>query len=134
MEFTGRKPIKGGINLVPLINIVFLLLIFFMLTSTLTTPDEFDIALPESVSGAAHGSEPIVILIGPDGAIAVNNRPVDIGEVVAALEAALGDGEAPTVMVKADARATTSDVVAVLRRAHAAGINRVALATQAAAP
>jgi biopolymer transport protein ExbD len=37
-------------------------------------------------------------------------------------------------MVKADARATTSDVVAVLRRAHAAGINRVALATQAAAP
>lgn len=133
MEFESRKRLSVGINIVPLINIVFLLLIFFMLTSTLSTPDEFDVTLPESGSGAPHASEPIVVLIGPDGTVAVNNLPTMIGDLTQEIERQIAEGGNPEVMVKADSLATSSDVLTVLRRARAAGVERVALATQAKA-
>ncbi|MDP7539956.1 MAG: biopolymer transporter ExbD, partial [Alphaproteobacteria bacterium] len=53
MEFSGRERLRGGINMVPLINIVFLLLIFFMLSSTLVTPDSLEVTLPESETARA---------------------------------------------------------------------------------
>ncbi len=132
MEFEGRKPLDGGINLVPLINIVFLLLIFFMLSSTLVTPDRFSVDLPESFDAHSTESSPISVLIGPDGALAVNNDAVGLGELEPAIALLLEDTPDAGVLVKADAAATTAQVVNVLRRARAAGVDRVALATQGA--
>jgi len=132
MEFEGRKPLEGGINLVPLINIVFLLLIFFMLSSTLVTPDRFSVDLPESVEAQSSESQPIAVLIGADGGIAVNNDNLDLGELEPVLARLLAEQPGAGIIVKADAAATTADVVRVLRRARAAGIDRVALATQGA--
>ncbi len=132
MEFQGRKPLEGGINLVPLINIVFLLLIFFMLSSTLVTPDRFSVDLPESVEAQSKESQPIAVLIAADGGLAVNNESLDLGDLEPVLSRLLADDPAAGILVKADAAATTADVVNVLRRARAAGIERVALATQGA--
>ena len=133
-EFEGKPPLKGEINLVPLINVVFLLLIFFMLTSTLATPDRFDVDLPESAQGRAGESEPIVVLIDDAGGFAVNNVAVAIGGLEPALAKARAAAPGAGMLLKADGRATTADVVNVLRRARAAGIERVALATREAAP
>jgi biopolymer transport protein ExbD len=132
-EFEGRRPLKGEINLVPLINVVFLLLIFFMLSSTLATPDRFDVDLPESARAQATESEPIVVMIDAGGGFAVNNAPVAIGDLEPALAAARAVAPDAAILLKADARATTADVVNVLRRARAAGIERVALAAREAA-
>lgn len=129
MEFEGRRRLSGAIDLVPLINIVFLLLIFFMLTSTLATPDAFDVALPESRQGRAGTSQPIVVLIGGDGTLALNNEPVSLSGLEPGLAAARALSPAAPLLVKADAAATTADVAAVLRRARAAGVERVGLAT-----
>ncbi len=129
MEFEKRRELPGAINLVPLINIVFLLLIFFMLTSTLATPDAFDVTLPESVHGEAAASQPIVILVSGEGALALNNEPVELSVLVRELTAAREARRDAPLMIKADARATTADVAAVLRRARAAGVERVGLAT-----
>ena len=134
MDFEGRKPLEGGINLVPLINIVFLLLIFFMLSSTLVTPDRFNVDLPESADAQSSEADPISVLISADGALAVNNEPVDLGDLEPAISQLLLERPDSGVLVKADAGATTAQVVNVLRRARAAGVERVALATQGAAP
>ena len=130
MQFEGRKRIRHGINLVPLINIVFLLLIFFMLSSTLITPDKFDIQLPESDKGDSHESVPIVILLRGDGTIALNNVAASLTELSDLLVSEIEAGALPELMVRADALANTKDVVAVLRQAKIAGIEAVALATQ----
>ena len=134
MEFAGRKPLSDGINMVPLINIVFLLLIFFMLTSTLVTPDQFTIDLPESEQGRPAGSQPIVVLISADGGFAINNETLALGELEPKLSRLRAADPAAGIVVKADAQATTAAVVNVLRRARAARIERVALATQGVAP
>ena len=130
MQFEGRKQIRHGINLVPLINIVFLLLIFFMLSSTLVTPDKFDIQLPESDKGDSHESVTIVILVRGDGTIAINNVAVSLTELSDLLVSEIEAGAHPELMVRADASANTKDIVAVLRQAKIAGIEAVALATQ----
>ena len=130
MQFEGRKRIRHGINLVPLINIVFLLLIFFMLSSTLITPDKFDIQLPESDKGDSHESVPIVILLRGDGTIALNNVAASLTELSDLLVSEIEAGAQPELMVRADALANTKDIVAVLRQAKIAGIEAVALATQ----
>ena len=130
MQFEGRQRIRHGINLVPLINIVFLLLIFFMLSSTLVTPDKFDIQLPESDKGDSHESVTIVILVRGDGTIAINNVAVSLTELSDLLVSEIEAGAHPELMVRADASANTKDIVAVLRQAKIAGIEAVALATQ----
>ena len=128
--FESRKRIRHGINLVPLINIVFLLLIFFMLTGTLVTPDKFDIELPESGQGHSHESMPIVVLIHADGTIAVNNIPILLNDLAETLESDINAGADPKLMIRADASANTADVIAVLRHAKLSGIETIALATQ----
>ena len=130
MQFEGRQRIRHGINLVPLINIVFLLLIFFMLSSTLITPDKFDIQLPESDKGDSHESVPIVILLRGDGTIALNNVAASLTELSDLLVSEIEAGAQPELMVRADALDNTKDVIAVLRQAKIAGIEAVALATQ----
>ena len=131
--FESRKRIRHGINLVPLINIVFLLLIFFMLSGTLVTPDKFDIDLPDSVQGHSHESMPIVVLIHADGTIAVNNMPILLNDLAETLESDIKSGVDPKLMIRADASANTADVIAVLRHAKISGIETIALATQTSA-
>ena len=132
MKFAGRKPLSGDVNLVPLINIVFLLLIFFMVSSTFITPDEFNIDLPESEQVQVSQLQPIVVLIGVDGGLALNNRELDLDDLELSLAAALAIDPDAEVLIRADAEATTADVVNVLRGARAVGIERVAMATREA--
>lgn len=129
MEFAKRRSPVKPIDLVALINIVFLLLIFFMLTSALAPPDAFDVELPESRQGHGGSAEPIVVLISGDGEFALNADRITIGELRVALARAQAENPGARVLIKADARAMTSDVTAVLRRVRAAGIERVGLAT-----
>ena len=130
MKFEGRKKIPYGINLVPLINIVFLLLIFFMLSTTLVTPDKFDIELPVSDKKDSRGTGPIVVLVNADGSVALNNTPLTMDQLSRFLESQIKAGLKPELMIRADASANTADVVSVLRQAKIAGIERVSLATQ----
>ena len=130
MQFESRRRLRHGINLVPLINIVFLLLIFFMLSSTLVTNDTFEIELPESNQGERHESMLIVIAISGDGKIAVNNVPMLYKDLAETLQFEVRSGTDRNVIIRADASATTADVVAVLRHAKKAGIENIAIATQ----
>lgn len=132
MSFEGRRRPTAAMDLVPLINIVFLLLIFFMLTSTLVTPDAFDVTPPQSQQGDAAPAPPTVVLVGPDGALALNNEPVALSQLEPGLAAARAESPGSPLLIKADAQATTADVMAVLRRARAAGMERVGLATASA--
>ena len=130
MEFEGRRRVSRTLDLVPLINIVFLLLIFFMLTSTLATPDAFEVALPESKQGRDIGAQPLVILIAGDGGLALGDRPTVLADLQEAVAAARAERPEAPILIKADAQATTADVSAVLRRTRAAGVERVGLATE----
>ena len=130
MEFEGRQRLRGGINLVPLINVVFLLLIFFMLAGTLRVPELFNLEVPESESGAAAEDQAMEIVIGSAGQLAVNGTEIPRAMLAEALAEHFSGDRAPAITFKIDARAQTGDMIDVLGELHAAGAETVFLSTR----
>ncbi|MGB8274454.1 MAG: biopolymer transporter ExbD [Alphaproteobacteria bacterium] len=133
MEFEGRRRIRMGLNLVPLINVIFLLLIFFMLAGTLSTPDPFPVVRPESTTGDSSQVEPLYepveIVVAPDGRIAFNGGLIPRDELPGALAGVFKGGATPAVTFTIDARANTGDMVDLINMMRAAGARLVLLST-----
>ena len=73
---------------------------------------------------------PIVITISDDGAIAVNNVPIFYKDLAEALRLEVNSSSNRKVMIRADASASTADIIAVLRHAKKADIEKIGIATQ----
>lgn len=121
---------RRGDSIVPMINIVFLLLIFFMLTATIAPPDPFDLALPEGEVNATAPAAPrrLVLVIGADGARAHDGATG--AAALAALRAAYRPGD--LVELRADAGLDGAAFARLLAELAAAGIDGVTLALRQA--
>lgn len=118
-------------RILPLINIVFLLLIFFMVAGRLSATDPFEIIPPQSASGGQPANEPMLIAIGPQGQLALNGELVDEAALIERITAA---GPAEDVRIKSDGRVEALTVVALMDTLRGAGINSVRLMTVPVAP
>lgn len=123
MRFAAPPRRRPAENIVPMINVVFLLLIFFLMTARIAPPDPFAVTVPASDAGdPAPG--PAVLHVAADGALAFGAAR---GEAVfAALDPA-----APLSM-RADTALPAADLARLLTRLVAAGLSEVALLTEAA--
>ena len=118
MDFGARPRRPRGESIVPMINVVFLLLIFFLMTATIAPPDPFGATPPEArAAESAQRSE--TLHVGPDGALAFGDLRGD-----AALAAIPAD--AP-LLVRADASLPASDLAGILARLAEAGVADVRL-------
>lgn len=124
-----KKPIKQ-ISLIPLINVVFLLLIFFLVAGTVEKFEVIDVELPEAVSGEIVDEGHIQILLGQYDEIIINDKPSTLNEVLAEIESQLKYNKERVITVKADARMNASRLIAVLDRIKAAGGTNLSLVTQ----
>ena len=115
--------------MLPLINVVFLLLVFFMLAGTITTQDVLPIAPTASRSQAEPGAQDFIILVGPEGELALWDRLLESDALTAALAARLAAAPEAPVWIKADAGTDAVHVVDVLDAARAAGAQEVRLLT-----
>ncbi|NGP51878.1 biopolymer transporter ExbD [Thioalkalivibrio sp. XN8] len=131
MHFTQRRPAPTEERILPLINVVFLLLIFFMLAGTLAVREPFEVTAPDSSSETRPETEPRRLLLGADGRLALDGEVLDEAAVVAALAAALADDPGLRVELKADARTPGNRAVVLLEALRAAGLEQVSLMTQA---
>ena len=134
MKFHRRRRGDNGINLTPLIDVVFLLLIFFMVTTTFTKETRLLIDLPEA-NGEVADSTPatLELVIAKDGSYAVNGQNLinrDIKTIMAALrEASSGNTDLPLV-ITADAQATHQAVITAMDAAGRLGFSQLNIATQ----
>jgi biopolymer transport protein ExbD len=137
LNFRKGRPEEPEINLIPFIDILLVILIFLMLTTTYSKFTELQVTLP--TSGADKLKErpnEIIVAVSADGRYAVNRKAVE-GRSVELLAAELtaasqGSGEA-MVIVSADATAAHQAVINVLDAARRAGLPRLTFATQTAA-
>jgi len=116
-------------NTIPLINVVFLLLIFFMLAGRLSQPEPFGVTPPRSASEEQPGEQETVVYVNADGTVALGRAKLALDELPGALKAARGDSEKP-VRLKADANADANRVIRVMESLKAAGITRVVVLTK----
>jgi biopolymer transport protein ExbD len=134
VKFHRRRRADNGINLTPLIDVVFLLLIFFMVTTTFTKESRLLIELPEADGEVADNSPaPLELIISKDGRYAVNGQNLinrNIKTIMAALEdASMGNAETPLV-ITADAQATHQAVITAMDAAARLGFKQLNIATQ----
>lgn len=130
MNFRPRRDDDDvSINLTPLIDVVFLLLIFFMVSTTFTRPREIPLQLPKASSKQAP-HEALELAIDAAGRFYLGGRPVsqDRTVLIKQLRQALGN-EPRSLILRADARTPHQVVVDAMDAAQAAGVSRLAIAT-----
>ncbi|SDE51386.1 ExbD/TolR family protein [Rhodospira trueperi] len=129
MHFEPPRQTSDDERILPLINVVFLLLIFFMLAGSLSAIDPFDITPPRSASTGEDDPQEIVVLVSADGRLALDGVPAADAAFEAMLSARLDATEGVRVRLKADGHADATEVVAVMERLRALGVNRLFLLT-----
>lgn len=133
MKFKRQIGQEVSVNLTPLIDVVFLLLIFFMVSTTFTRESRLQLRLPEASGKAALSAEQILeVQVDQDGQYAINGRVLSDTSLASLrkvlLSIAEGDLERP-LLVSADARAPHQAVVRVLDAAGQIGFSKLSLAT-----
>lgn len=134
MKFRRQRREELGINLTPLIDVVFLLLIFFMVSTTFTRETQLSIDLPEAEGQAGEATErQIEILIDETGQYRVNGNGLVDGRM-RTLQAAIykisaGDTTLPMV-ITADAQAAHEDVVRAMDAAGQMGFVHLSITTR----
>lgn len=117
----ARKSIDD--QLIPLINIVFLLLIFFMVAGQITEREAI-IDPPESLSRKPAPENPALLLLERNGALRINGRPIDVQALSPALDAYPGDAG---ITLAADRNVLASDLAPILIAVRGAGFATVTL-------
>ncbi len=133
MNFKSNKIEDVDVNLTPLIDVVFLLLIFFMITTTFDRYSELRIDLPDATAKSAEQAmKPLDISIDIQGHYYLNgNALVDSSQetLYAAISKAIDGQENKPVVIRADARTPHQSVVTAMDTAARLGITRLSIAT-----
>lgn len=124
-----RTRSSGDDNLIPLINIVFLLLIFFMVAGHIEASQQ-SVDLPDSDAGVRRQQANLLVEIQDDGRLFLDHSPVEIEELATLIRHA-GQGEASSVVVRADRALIAEQLAPVLRQIAASGAGTVSLAVSA---
>jgi len=134
MEFEGRARISLQLNMAPLIDVVLLLLIFFMLTSTYLVAEAIDLQLPFSDSARSVEEQDIVLVLTRENTVTVNERVVDRGELVVHLRGLITDPETQIITLKTEKDESVEDMIGVMDDIREAGGQKVLIATQSTTP
>ena len=138
MNFRGSSSDEPEINLIPFIDVLLVILIFLMLSTTYAKFTELQVNLPSAAADPVkERPTQIVVAVSADGRYAVDGQAVD-GRNVEALAVALQKAESgqdqPFIIISADATAAHQSVINVLDAARRVGLNRITFAAQLPTP
>lgn len=130
----GKKHEELEINFIPLIDVLLVIIIFLIVSATFSRTNELQINLPTAEANAPQ-EKPLMIDVAVDatGKYLINGKSLGDNSVTAisvALQAAVGDGRDPTIVINADANSTHQSVVNVMEASRVAGYTHITFATQ----
>lgn len=133
MKISSQQPEGSKLNLTPLIDVVFLLLIFFMVSTTFEKQAKLKIELPEaSAQPTAAEQQDLVISISQKGVFFVNNNELINAQrqsLQNALQSAVADARDMPVIIRADANVAHKHVVMAMDVLGTMGFAKVSMAT-----
>jgi biopolymer transport protein ExbD len=130
MEFERRRRRNGRIDIAPLVDIVFNLLLFFVITYNISADPAIRVRLPESSTAESQADEPMVISVTRAGEIFIGDQPVAIEDLPAAVQAASGMSSGTGVKIKADQEAAVGVLVQVVDGVRYSGCTTFSIVTQ----
>ena len=134
MNFRTRSNAEPEINLIPFIDVLLVVLIFLMLSTTYSKFTELQVKLPVADTDAQRDyPKELIVAVGADGNYSVNRTAV-AGRSLEALSAAIVEnakaGKETVVVISADASAKHQSVITVMEASRRAGLNQITFATQ----
>ncbi|MFZ2367908.1 MAG: biopolymer transporter ExbD [Azonexus sp.] len=130
----GHSREEPEINLIPMIDVLLVIIIFLMLTTTYAKFSGLEINLPTAdASKQAEQPNEIDVAVTATGQILVNKSPLagaDVKTIANALQRAAGERPDPVIVINADAKATHQSVIDVMQAAQGAGYPHISFATQ----
>jgi len=130
MEFERKKHNHTHLNIAPLVDVVFLLLLFFMLTSHLMLEPAIKIKLPESKTAEAQRDAIKTIYISKDGGIYFMDKRVDLNNLQMAIKEGVKDIQIDFIRIKADRESDVGMLVSVIDEVRLSGIKNYSIATE----
>jgi len=134
MKLSASKREAPDVNLTPMIDVVFLLLLFFMVSTSFIRESSLKVDLPEATGEAmAEQEKPIDIVINSDGDFVINDIVLSDNSREAisdALQQVVGDNSNPHIIISADADTDYQNIVTAMDTAQALGYSHLTLATR----
>ncbi|MFT7008404.1 MAG: biopolymer transport protein ExbD [Colwellia sp.] len=121
---------NAEIDMTPMLDVVFILLIFFIVTASFVKEAGIDVNRPEAATAVKKERANILVAISDKGDIWINKRKVDIRSVQANIERLKAENPQGTVVIQADKKSTTDTLIKVMDSARAAGVFDVSIAAQ----
>ncbi|MDN3526117.1 biopolymer transporter ExbD [Halomonas sabkhae] len=119
---------SSEVNLTPMLDVVFIMLIFFIVTTSFIKESGVEIERPESSAASPRPDVQVLVAITPEGAVWVDGEPVDIHRVGPTVADMVSDEG--SVVIQADRNATTGVLIEVMDRLREADVDQVAVAAQ----
>jgi biopolymer transport protein ExbD len=118
------------INMTPMLDVVFIMLIFFIVTASFVKESGIDVNRPEAATAVKKERANILVAISDTGEIWINKRQIDVRAVQANIERLKAENPQGSVVIQADKKATTEMLIKVMDASRAAGAFDVSIAAQ----
>ncbi len=124
---------QADIDMTPMLDIVFIMLIFFIVTTSFVKESGIDVNRPSAATGTTKEQGNIIVSIKPNGDIWIDKRLVDVRAVRANVARLHAENPLGTVIIAADKETKTGDLVQVMDQIRLAGIMNASIATESVA-
>ncbi len=121
----------GEIDLTPMLDVVFILLIFFIVTSVFVTEAGIEVTKPEASTIEDTSGDLILIAVGVGGDIWIDGEQIDPRFIRSRFELRLADAPNSAIIIQADANANNEQVLLILEAAREANIENVSISAEA---
>ena len=129
-RYSNDSSDEAAIDMTPMLDIVFIMLIFFIVTASFVKEAGIDVNRPEAATAVKQDRANILIAISDKGEIWINKRRIDVRAVQANIERLHAENPQGTVVIQADKKATTDTLIKVMDASRAAGVYEVSIAAQ----
>jgi biopolymer transport protein ExbD len=128
-----RTSDEAEVNMTPMLDVVFIMLIFFIVTASFVKEAGVDVSRPNAETAEQQSRGNILIAIRPNGEIWVDRRSVDVRSLRANVERLRAENPEGTVVIMADKESQTGLLVEVMDQVRLAGVSNVAIAAEQSA-
>lgn len=125
-----RQEDEADINLTPMLDVVFIMLIFFIVTATFIKEAGIDVLRPDAVTGIKKPLVSILVAINANGDIWIDKNKVDVASLRPHIERIRAENPKGSLILQADRNAEAGRLLEVLNVARQLGINDVAVSTE----
>jgi biopolymer transport protein ExbD len=129
MKLLEKPPKKLGINLTSLIDVLFILIIFFTVSSTFLEQAGIELKLPEAESSQSHTAQKVIIYVGAGEQMFLNDKPVTLENLAQSVESLISAQTDKSVVLNADEHVAHGLIIKIMDRLRKRGIYKIVIST-----